>query len=86
MEPMTLLSAFEWVAAGIESQPDPVEVQARINMTDADNECPHGALPLDSKKPDGCDCWTQARAAALARNSGQPLCEASMHWPDLSGR
>jgi hypothetical protein len=56
----------------VEPEPDPQrksprEVQALADMTDIEHECRHGALPLDGKKPEGCDCWTQARTRALAR-------------------
>ena len=41
-------------------------VQALINLTEASAECDHGALPLDRKKPDDCNCWTVEATNALA--------------------
>jgi hypothetical protein len=37
-----------------------------VKLTDTEYECAHGALPLDRKKPDGCECWTPAMTDALA--------------------
>jgi hypothetical protein len=56
----------------VKPEPDPQrksprDVQALTDLTDTENECRHGALPLDREKPLGCDCWTQARTRALAR-------------------
>jgi hypothetical protein len=41
-------------------------VQVRINLTDVEHECEHGALPLDRRKPRNCFCWSPAAVAALA--------------------
>jgi hypothetical protein len=79
MTGMNLLDAMRYVASAGPPD-DPRLVQARINLTNAERECPHEALPTDGEFPEGCDCWTQARARGLARDSEQPLCEPSMHF------
>lgn len=32
-------------------------IQQLLSTLDAEFECPHGALPNDRKKPEGCHCW-----------------------------
>jgi hypothetical protein len=41
-------------------------VQTHVNLTDAEFECIHGALPLDRSKPVGCLCWPRDAMVALA--------------------
>lgn len=81
---LNLLTAAQWLAPSqFEPPEDPRTVQARINVTDVEFECKHGALPLDREKPEGCDCWTQARARALASiEESQRWFEAPTEWPD----
>jgi hypothetical protein len=43
----------------------PAEVQRLINVTDAEHECAHGALPYDRRKPAGCACWDNGAGGAL---------------------
>ena len=79
-EPMNMLAALEWAVGYPQGPEDPRVVQARINVTDEENACPHGALPFDTEI--ACSCWTAARTRALVNDTGGPLCSAPADWPD----
>ena len=46
-------------------------------LTDAENECPHGKLPLDPRF--SCDCWTEYRARLRAYKGVGPTGNLNDH-------